>query len=67
MAEPVFDAHGYAEAMAKALDLPLDHANREEVAKNLALAFRLAPLFLEFPLPDEAEPAPVFDAFEAQP
>jgi hypothetical protein len=67
MVESAFDPHGYAEAMAKALDLPLDQANREEVAKNLALAFRLAPLFLEFPLPDEAEPAPAFDAFEAKP
>jgi hypothetical protein len=53
--------------MAKALNLPLEQANRDEVAKNLALAFRLAPLFLEFPLHDEAEPAPVFDAFEPQP
>ena len=67
MTEPAFDPHGYAETMAKALNLPLDQANREEVARNLALAFRLAPLFLEFALPDEAEPAPVFDAFEAQP
>jgi hypothetical protein len=66
MAEP-FDPHAYAEMMAKALDLPLEQANRDEVAQNLALAFRLAPLFLEFPLHDEAEPAPVFDAFEPQP
>jgi hypothetical protein len=66
MAESI-DPHAYAEMMAKALNLPLEQANRDEVAKNLALAFRLAPLFLEFPLPDEAEPAPVFNAFEPQP
>lgn len=66
MAE-AFDPHAYAEMMAKTLDLPLDQANREEVAKNLALAFRLAPLFLEFPLSDEAEPAPFFNAFEGRP
>jgi hypothetical protein len=65
MAEP-FDPHAYADTMAKALDLPLHQANREEVARNLALAFRLAPLFLEFPLHDETEPAPVFNAFEPQ-
>lgn len=66
MAESI-DPHAYAEMMAKALNLPLEQANRDEVAKNLALAFRLAPLFLEFSLPDEAEPAPVFNAFEPQP
>lgn len=66
MPEP-FDPHAYAETMGKALNLPLDQANREEVAKNLAIAFRLAPLFLDFPLPDDAEPAPVFNAFEGQP
>lgn len=62
-----FDPDAYAGLMAKALDLPLDQANRAEVAKNLALAFRLAPLFLAFPLPDEAEPAPVFNAYEGSP
>jgi hypothetical protein len=66
MAEPL-DPLGYAEMMARALDLPLDQANHSEVAKNLALAFRLAPLFLEFPLPDDTEAAPVFNAFEPQP
>lgn len=66
MPEP-FDPDAYAETMSKALNLPLHHANRDEVAKNLALAFRLAPLFLDFPLADEAEPAPVFNAFEPQP
>lgn len=58
------DPHLYAATLAKALDLPLDQANAAEVAKNLGLAFRLAPLFLEFALPDEAEPAPVFNAYE---
>ncbi|MBN8535163.1 MAG: DUF4089 domain-containing protein [Rhizobiales bacterium] len=65
MVEP-FDPHAYAEMMAKALELPLHEANHDEVARNLALAFRLAPLFLEFPLHDEAEPAPVFNALEAR-
>ena len=62
MTESTFDPYRYAEVQAAALDLPLDRANRDEVARNLALAFRLAPLFLEFPLPDDAEPAPVFRA-----
>lgn len=66
MAE-TFDPQAYAAMMAKALDLPLEQANSAEVAKNLALAFRLAPLFLEFPLPQYAEPAPVFNALEGLP
>jgi hypothetical protein len=64
--QKTFDARAYAETMAHALNLPLDCSNPEEVAKNLALAFRLAPLFLDFPLDDEAEPGPVFNAFEVQ-
>jgi hypothetical protein len=56
------DVKAYAEAMAKALDLPLPPEYAPQVEANLAVAFRLAPLFLEFPLPDEAEPAPVFVA-----
>ncbi|MGL5448657.1 MAG: DUF4089 domain-containing protein [Rhabdaerophilum sp.] len=59
-----FDPNAYAEMMAKALNLPLEQANSAEVAKNLDVAFRLAPLFLEFHLPDDAEPASVFSAFE---
>ncbi|MGL5114482.1 MAG: AtzG-like protein [Beijerinckiaceae bacterium] len=66
MTEP-FDPQAYTHAMAKALDLPLDAADPAAVAANVAVAFRLAPLFLSFPLDDEAEPAPVFDACEAKP
>jgi hypothetical protein len=56
------DARAYAQAMAAALDLPLTPEYAPQVEANLAVAFRLAPLFLDFPLPDEAEPAPVFTA-----
>jgi Protein of unknown function (DUF4089) len=66
MTEP-FDAKAYTESMAKALNLPLEAADPAAVANNVAVAFRLAPLFLTFPLDDEAEPAPVFDAYEATP
>jgi hypothetical protein len=52
----------YAVTMAKALDLPLTAAYAPQVEANLAVAFRLAQLVLDFPLPDEAEPAPVFVA-----
>jgi hypothetical protein len=60
MPETPFDPKSYADATAKALDLPLADAYRPQVEANLAVAFRLAPLFLDFKLPDDAEPAPVF-------
>jgi Protein of unknown function (DUF4089) len=57
-----FDPAAYAVVMANALDLPLTPEYAPAVEANLAVAFRLAPLFLDFPLPDDAEPAPVFTA-----
>jgi hypothetical protein len=56
------DVKSYAVTMAKALDLPLTAAYAPQVEANLALAFRLVQLVLDFPLPDEAEPATVFAA-----
>jgi hypothetical protein len=56
------DVKSYAVTMAKALDLPLTAAYAPQIEANLALAFRLVQLVLDFPLPDEAEPAPVFVA-----
>jgi hypothetical protein len=55
-----FDAAAYARRMAEALDLPLPPEYAPQVEANLAVAFRLAPLFMDFALPDELEPAPVF-------
>ena len=56
------DAKAYADAMAKALGLPLTMEYAPQVEANLVVAFRLVQLVLDFPLPDEAEPAPVFAA-----
>ena len=47
---------------AEALRLPLDPTWRAGVEFNLRLILRHAALVEEFALPDEAEPAPVFDA-----
>ena len=55
------DFEALAASLAKALGLPVDAANLAAVAMNLALAYRLAPGFVDFPLPDTLEPAPVFD------
>ena len=50
------------DASARALALPLDRAWRPGIKSNLETTLRLAALFADFPLPDDAEPAPVFVA-----
>jgi hypothetical protein len=47
---------------AEALRLPLDPAWHGSVKFNLGLILRLGALVDEFPLPDDAEPGPVFYA-----
>jgi 1-carboxybiuret hydrolase subunit AtzG-like protein len=49
-------------AGALALALPLDPAWHDGVKFNLQLVMRMAAQVDEFPLPDSAEPAPVFHA-----
>ena len=56
------DTKAYVATMAQALGLPLTPEYAPQVEANLALAFRLVQLVLDFPLPDETEPAPVFSA-----
>ena len=58
-ADPLDD---YIDAVAKALDLPVENAWRPAVRANLEVSLRLARLVDEFALPDEAEPASVFTA-----
>jgi hypothetical protein len=59
-----FDPAAYAMLMADVLNLPLASDYAPAVEASLAVAFRLAPLFLDFPLSDDAELAPVFKAGE---
>ena len=49
-------------ASAKALGLAIEPAWEPSVKFNLQLILRHAALVDEFPLPDDAEPAPVFHA-----
>ena len=49
-------------ASAAALAVPLEEAWRPAVRANLDLTLKLASQFADFPLPDDAEPAPVFRA-----
>ena len=52
----------FIEAAAKSLDLSLDPAWKASIRSNLEVTFKLAQLVEDFPLSDEAEPAPVYKA-----
>jgi hypothetical protein len=56
------DPEKFVEAIADWLDIDLSAASLETVEMHLSTAARLAQLVLDFPLDDEAEPAPVFTA-----
>jgi hypothetical protein len=49
-------------AAADALALPIEPAWTPAIRFNLEVNLRLAASFADFPLPDDAEPAPVFVA-----
>ena len=49
-------------AAAHALALPVEPAWKPAIKANLEVTLRLAASFADFPLPDDAEPAPVFVA-----
>ena len=50
------------DASAAALGLPIEAEWRPAIKGNLAVTLRLANMVAEFQLPDEAEPAPIFEA-----
>jgi Protein of unknown function (DUF4089) len=52
----------FVDAAVRALDLPLELAWKGAVRANLEVTLALAASFADFPLPDDAEPAPVFTA-----
>jgi hypothetical protein len=60
MADQSFDAQAYVDAAAALIGLPIDPAHRPGVVLNFERLAQMAALVMEFPLPDEAEPAPVF-------
>ena len=50
------------DASAEALALPIAPEWKAAIRANLEVTLHSAALVSEFPLPDEAEPAPVFEA-----
>lgn len=51
----------YAEQVAAAIGLPLTPAQMPAVAQQLAGLLNAAALVMDFPLPDDVEPAPTFE------
>lgn len=58
--DPAFDPEAYARAAAGALELPLDPARMASITANLRGLPAAAETVGAFPLPDEAEAAPVY-------
>jgi hypothetical protein len=56
------DRNGLIEAQALALGLVLDPSWKPAVRANLEAILRFAAMVDAFPLPDDAEPAPLFRA-----
>ncbi len=52
----------YIRAAAIALGIALEDAWMPSIRANLAVSLRLANAVADFELPDESEPAPVFEA-----
>lgn len=55
-----FDAEVFLDATAAAMNLSIDPAWRPAVLDNLVRSRQIAQAVLNFPLPDEVEPASVF-------
>ena len=52
----------YIDAVAAALALPITAAQKPAVRLNLDVTLKMARLVQEFPLPDEIEPASIYEA-----
>ncbi len=52
----------YVEAAAAALAIPIKPEWKNEIRAHLEVTFKLATLVAEKELPDDAEPAPVYQA-----
>jgi hypothetical protein len=62
MAKPDEAIDQFIEAAVRALLLPIEPEWKAAIRANLEMTLKHAALVDEFPLPDEAEPAPVFRA-----
>ncbi len=58
----IFDPDAVMDAMAPLLGLAIEPEYRAGIATNLRATAGFAAVLLDIPVPDEAEPAPVFRA-----
>ncbi|MGA3398909.1 MAG: DUF4089 domain-containing protein [Acetobacteraceae bacterium] len=56
------DLDAYIAAGTVLLGIPVRPEWRDAIRQQLGVSFDLARLVLDFPLPDETDPAPVFSA-----
>ncbi len=56
------DIDAFMDASARMLGLPIDPAWKAAIRENLTVIVKHADKVANFPLPDEAEPAPLFKA-----
>lgn len=61
-ADTPFDAEAFIDAAAPMLGLNITPAQRPGVALHLATTMRIAAVFMDVELSDDAEPSPVFGA-----
>ena len=54
------DIAAYVDSAAELIGLTLDPAHRPGVILNFGRIAEMAALVMEFPLPDDCEPAPVY-------
>ena len=52
----------YIDAVAKALALPIETGWKPAIRANLDVTLKMARTVQEFPLPDEIEPASIYEA-----
>jgi hypothetical protein len=60
LADHPFDIETYVDAAAALIELPLDPAHRPGVILNMQRIAEMAALVMSFPLPEDAQPAPIF-------
>jgi hypothetical protein len=61
MTEPNFDPVAYVDQAAALIGLPIPDEYHQSVVENFERIQTVAQLFLEFPLPEDTETAPVFE------
>ncbi len=59
--DKTFDPAVYVEQISELIDLPIDPEYLPSVVKNFATISAIAQLVTEFPLPEDIEPAPLFE------